>query len=313
MTRFSRLAVAMLLSVSVALGGDELTDEHKKLLSSYVRTTNIESAKGYLKKLRDANCPKEMIRKAAAKRLAQVQERMDRACRDLASPFKKIADEKSAKKFVADMDAWQKSAAEAMDFMFDNSTYSVPAKARTGWTPGVDIQTNQAIVEGLVEETIEKWNPLEREFARLLGYTASGSRSAGGAGFAKKLKRERDPLKKLAQVRIPILQYKLADPSRGFGRFVKKVAGGHKRFQGRLATYKEEAGLALSGGAKLPPLKISGLAYATTAVFAEDYVVAATLKPAPDSLNGKMYALLVQRYLLLKSLEFPPRSGWSSY
>ena len=107
-----------------------------------------------------------------------------------------------------------------MGFIFDDSKYAVPAKAKTGWISGADIQPNQAIVEGMVELCVGMYNVHETSLAKLLGVKARNQRSPGGGKFAKLL--EKGKLKEPDERQIGILTYKFTDMSKSLARAAPK-------------------------------------------------------------------------------------------
>lgn len=285
-----------------------------------LRGTDLEQARAALDELVAAGEPaKKQAVTTLAELVARRRSLRDNARRRLVAMTKSLRDPARRKVVTEALDLHAKAAAEAVRFAFDDKEYAVPAKARTGWSPGRDYQKGQIPLEGRVEVAIGRFNQAEPKLLALLGYSLPIKRPGGG-GFAKayladKLSDPGQPLR--------VLTYNIADSALAWAKVGESLADRVKAMTDAEEGYQTMAELASHAGVPdeetAPPPstssatpqeggEIPALALAAGALFAGEYAEAARLRPS-DEADGRLFDLLVRRYVLVHGAK--RRGDWT--
>ena len=279
-----------------------------KALLIKLYTSKIDAAEGLLDQLSKSEVPKEEIHKVLQKRLDKAKRNLGYQTKRVNSTLKYLQSEKAVDSYLKKVDEWEEKTEETMGFIFDDSKYAVPAKAKTGWISGVDIQPNQAIVEGMVESCVGMYNVHEASLAKLLGVKSRNQRSPGGGRFAKLL--EKGKLKEPDERQIDILSYKFTDMAGSLAKASPKWQKAYKTYKSVEDKLKKEIGLAKKGGLEIKDItKPAPLIEAVIALFSEDIDHALKLSASLDTKKSRLFKIVLRRYLLFRSLK--PEGDWS--
>ena len=251
----------------------------------------IEAIEGHEERLKAATAERY---EGALKALAASAAKVD-------APFEKITKPATLKAFVKSYDEWSKTAKDALAYIFDDGKYPVPEKAKSGWIAGRDIQTNQAIVEGKVENAISRWNRLGAEFLSQMGAPARSVGSPGGGGLGAKV--EKGQIAEPDNRRLGVLTYNIVDPSEDSAALVRSIAAAYGDYAEALKYFNFSEELAKRAGvAAVAKPEPSALAIASSALCAEDFGTAAAKRPAGGSDEIGIFRLVGNMYLLSRSV-----------
>ena len=216
------------------------------------------------------------------------------------APFKKITAPAAMTAFMKNHDQWARTAKDALAYIFDDRKYPVPEKAKTGWIPGRDIQTNQAIVEGRVQNTIAQWNRLGADFLSLMDVPVQPVGSPGQSGLGPEV--EKGLITEPDNRKMGILTYNILDPSAGSASLVKNLSAPYNHYAETLKYYNLCEDLAkkagIDAGERPEP---SALAISASALCAGDFQTAEMKRPAKNSGQAAIFTLIGNMYLLSRS------------
>jgi len=306
MNRYLKLFLLILFPFAILQANDK-DNENKALIMKLYRS-GVEDAPAVLEEVLKLEIPKETVQQVLQKRVAKAQKDFDFELQRVNSSFRYIQNEKSVDSYLKNIEEWDKNTKEAMSFIFNDTKYAVPPKAMTGWIAGEDIQPNQAIVEGMVENCVVMYNAHEAVLAKLLGVKAKTQRSPGGGSFAKLL--QGGQLNETDQRQVRVLSYKFTDIGAGLVKAIPKWQKMYKSYKSASDALNKEIIVAQKGGVEIKLSTNSDtLTEAILALFSEETDYALKLSSSFDEKKKRLFNIVIKRYLLSKSLN--PKGEWS--